>query len=548
MDSLSPNASTPDRAVDGTGPNGGGSAQGELPFGEPPAMAGQHNDRANAQSVPLWLQIKTTTETMLTALILAFVFRAFMVEAFIIPTGSMAPSLLGAHGTCVCSNCGWEYDFGPRRDYGRRDESNPDAAFEWPPFVVCPNCQERVDQPAAVAPPPKPGDRILVHKWPFDIGGVFGPRRWDVIVFRDPANPELNYIKRLVGLPHEKVEIIDGDVFIQEPGQAQPHIARKTAAAQSVLWSIVYDHDYIPLKEGEYGAFPQWSATEGSAWSGLGLRTLRCRPAGSDPQPLYFAPRGPHAFLQDVYGYNHGTSGALVGDVRLAVEITPRAGDGWIELRLERGPRTFIARVTREGVARLLMAGGGEGAAGAGRPPVEIGVTAVSPLRDDHPVALRLTHLDYRVLFEVDGNVVLETSDEQYAPDVQDLRQSPGLTSAVELSITSAGLALDARALRIDRDVHYTYRPGLTRRAAPGDPFELAEDEYFVLGDNSPESHDSRLWFQAAGYLGRDYRMGTVRRDQIVGRGFFVYLPGLMPLDGQGRWRMLDVGRARFVR
>ena len=40
--------------------------------------------------------IKETIESILIAFILAFIFRGFVVEAFVIPTGSMATTLLGA--------------------------------------------------------------------------------------------------------------------------------------------------------------------------------------------------------------------------------------------------------------------------------------------------------------------------------------------------------------------------------------------------------------------------------------------------------------------
>ena len=136
-----------------------------------------------------------TLQTVLTVLLLAFVFRAFMVEAFIIPTGSMAQSLLGAHATRTCPACGWEYDFVPAHD------------------TLCPNCHHRVLLRAADIPE-KSGDRILVFKWPYVLGGNLGPHRWDVIVFRNPADPNESYIKRLVGLPGEAVEIVDGDVYI----------------------------------------------------------------------------------------------------------------------------------------------------------------------------------------------------------------------------------------------------------------------------------------------------------------------------------------------
>src|SRR3954447_20540890 len=54
--------------------------------------------------------VKETIESILVAFILAFIFRAFVVEAFVIPTGSMAPTLLGAHMRFRCPDCGYRFD------------------------------------------------------------------------------------------------------------------------------------------------------------------------------------------------------------------------------------------------------------------------------------------------------------------------------------------------------------------------------------------------------------------------------------------------------
>src|SRR5438067_2376998 len=54
--------------------------------------------------------VKETLESILVAFILAFIFRCFVVEAFVIPTGSMAPTLLGAHSRYQCPDCGYHFD------------------------------------------------------------------------------------------------------------------------------------------------------------------------------------------------------------------------------------------------------------------------------------------------------------------------------------------------------------------------------------------------------------------------------------------------------
>ena len=56
----------------------------------------------NAPSAPSAPQqqpetIKDTLISIMIAFTMAFVFRGFVVEAFVIPTGSMAPTLMGAH-------------------------------------------------------------------------------------------------------------------------------------------------------------------------------------------------------------------------------------------------------------------------------------------------------------------------------------------------------------------------------------------------------------------------------------------------------------------
>ena len=62
------------------------------------------------------------------------------------------------------------------------------------------------------------GDRILVMMFPYDLPFLPGsrpPERWDVVVFRYPEEPEVSYIKRLVGLPGETIRISHGDIYVK---------------------------------------------------------------------------------------------------------------------------------------------------------------------------------------------------------------------------------------------------------------------------------------------------------------------------------------------
>jgi len=80
-------------------------------------------------------------------------------------------------------------------------------------------------------------------------------------------------------------------------------------------------------------------------------------------------------------------------------------------------------------------------------------------------------------------------------------------------------------------------------------------DEFFVLGDNSPQSLDGRAWIKAAPSLrlldaeGKSlYQLGTVPRYNMIGKAFFVYwpagfrlpgLPGLSIIPNLGKMRMI---------
>ena len=109
-----------------------------------------------------WFEL---VRTIFYAILIALVVRAFAYEPFNIPSGSMKPTLLVG-----------DYLFVSKFSYGYSKYSLPTFGIDL-----------------------------------FD-GRIFGsdPERGDVAVFRKPTEPDIDFIKRIVGLPGDRLQMIDG--------------------------------------------------------------------------------------------------------------------------------------------------------------------------------------------------------------------------------------------------------------------------------------------------------------------------------------------------
>ena len=162
-----------------------------------------------------FLQIREILESLAVALFLAFLFKTFEAEAFVIPTGSMAPTLMGRHKDVNCSQCGYNFQVSASEEYFGDETPSLKTDKKAPSFT---------------------GDRILVSKMTFDQRDV---ARWDVSVFRAPNDPKVNFIKRFVGLPNENLRIQYGDIFVQKftskLGETKPSDTKVGAAVSDGL-------------------------------------------------------------------------------------------------------------------------------------------------------------------------------------------------------------------------------------------------------------------------------------------------------------------------
>jgi len=94
------------------------------------------------------------------------------------------------------------------------------------------------------------GDYLLVNELSYRF---ISPKRGDVIVFRYPQNPSSRYIKRIIGLPGETVEIRDGEIIIYQSGgmsfslDESGYLPKNTSTSPKI-WPLI-SHT---LKQNEY--------------------------------------------------------------------------------------------------------------------------------------------------------------------------------------------------------------------------------------------------------------------------------------------------------
>lgn len=153
--------------------------------------------RSMLLSVPFLLMNAAVT------FVLIFVLTRYCMAAYVIPTNSMAPTLIGWHHEAPCPHCG------AVAIISAAPPDDPLIGFDQLPVPkpgICTGCRKISE----------------FEEWPPTVHGpmrlicnlMMKPQRGDVTVFRFPLEPEKLYVQRLVGLPGDKVEIKDDAVWI----------------------------------------------------------------------------------------------------------------------------------------------------------------------------------------------------------------------------------------------------------------------------------------------------------------------------------------------
>jgi len=445
-------------------------------------------DKPKGPSDPI-LANRETVESIIVAVILALLFRAFVAEAFVIPTGSMAPTLMGRHVDVWCDECKYHYTGSASVERDSSDDSYTNS------IVVdsrCPNCGFRkpLDRSFWSNENSFSGDRIIVSKFAYELGQ---PQRWDVIVFKYPERAQQNFIKRLIGLPGEKLTISGGNIYIQAPDESDAHIARKPDDKLLAILQTVYDADYPSAKLWQAG-WPQRWQPQGSdeAWKSdeLGVNyTLSAVPQDALLRYHHYDPSEPDweridkgetlevdpdwrgRLISDFYGYNctrasrrddpesnpgfrDGNSAAFgqywVDDLGVECEVEIAEPTGEIVLDLVRGGSHYLCRIDAKTGKAVLSARDASGATILQAVEGQTSVNGAGSYR------LRMTNVDHELRLWVNGWRVTFAGDTSYESQRQimpDIQSPDGDLAPV--GIGGNNQALTVRHLRVLRDKYY---------------------------------------------------------------------------------------------
>jgi len=440
-----------------------------------------------ARHMPTAASTRETIESIAIAFILAFLFRTFEAEAFVIPTGSMAPTLMGRHKDVKCEKCGYPYQVNASEEVDR--EGRPTKYDDPIGSCTCPICRYTMAIDGNNPQPSYSGDRIIVNKFSYQF---VDPKRWDVIVFYYPEEARDNFIKRLAGLPNETLRIRFGDVWSRNDkgnaevsdGSGEFIIARKPPDKLLTMLQMVFDNDYMP-SIAKYGWPARWKTdqvsskskdawttkdyaayqTDGSATDEVWLRYHHLVPAFSQWHNIEAGghplrdPIKPH-LITDFASYNTGRTQSeseirldpspdllgmhWVGDLAVAATVELENSAGQAVLELVKGGRRFQCRLDAATGRATLSISGDE--------MQLFHPTAETKFRGPGNYNLIFSNCDRELLFWIDGNVVKFDTPTTYG-DLHNSRPTPSDLEPV--GVASLGAKIKVSHLKVFRDIYY---------------------------------------------------------------------------------------------
>lgn len=311
-------------------------------------------------------------------------------------------------------------------------------------------------------------DRILVDKLSYVLRA---PERWEVAVFTYPLDRAKTLVKRIVGVGPEELSIRYGDLWRRAPG-GEWEILRRPRAVMEEHWKRLdeeapLDSRWLPRNLPDSSAW----RFEGRAITARGDGFASFRGASESITDGYLDGY-PESLVPWIPGTGKESDQNPVGDLVVSARVTALPGLVALRLVLSEGTRSYRCEIAGPGAgdgAETSLEAGAFGASAATLP-----ARLPYHLPAGRAVHVSFQNLDDRLELALDGEPVLAL----------ELQPAEDQTSSVALALEGEGADLDE--LMVARDLYYT--TPLT------EPFTVDAGHYFMLGDNTQDSSDSREW------------------------------------------------------
>ena len=389
-------------------------------------------------AVILLVMIQGNAEVFLVAFILAMIIKCFCIEVYKIPTGSMEPTL---HG-----------------DYND-------------------------------------GDRIIANKF----GILFTPlKRYDVFLFKFPLDKSTSFIKRVVGLPNEELMIKEGDLYARAKGADKFLIAKKPLQTQESMWIPLVESvqtsqttrkRYNPAVPADDWVLPEngLSNIEGGKMNLNAGEIIRYRNAVSD-EYINSSTSGNHT-VRDIKlsfklraeqsgGEIYATIRTRAGDFSLRLPVQSADSEqpnlSWHFRGTLKTPALEHSILSTNYLNTLPLPK-------EGAPPIKI-----EPNKDH---LIEILNFDGTIYIKVNGR---EVGKYDYITSLDDNQLEEDSHSSYQIELGAKKYAATLWDVNIWRDVYYCdNNAGIIME---NKPLTIPDGKYFAIGDNVPNSKDSRLW------------------------------------------------------
>ncbi|HON44894.1 MAG TPA: signal peptidase I, partial [Planctomycetota bacterium] len=319
------------------------------------------------------------------------------------------------------------------------------------------------------------GDRIVVDK----ISSTL--KRWNVVVFEKQNQ---YYVKRLIGLPNEILDIKNGNIYVnhkivRKPFQIQQDLLYELYNMQydeiDKFW-VALDKEKVQFQDKQI----QFQSTNNINW----LVYYQELSNKYDPKQKDFLWKRSKKTYQA--GGFHG-----VGEIQLSFYIILETKEGKFHIQLCHGKDTFICTLSQK-------------------------TSTFTHQKNNH--LLHKINLDFSLTQFKKYHIIIKNIDLllqvlvndhkifelDYATDLQNA-SSQTLNNSIQIGSQNGQFCI--KNIKLQRDIYYLNYDDNT--------WNISENNYFVLGDNPPQSNDSRHWEKDT----------FIPKENIIGKAIFIFWP-----------------------